>query len=130
METPKEITKINDYLEKINSESLTGESAESFTALYELMLQEVGPQIGKEYYTRGLEAYQNGDYETAVQELTRAAAYDTGNVDAYFNLANAYRKMEKNEEAITVYEKIIELFPSAEKANRSQSYLNELKKEQ
>lgn len=130
METPKEITKINDYLEKINSESLTGESAESFTALYELMLQEVGPQIGKEYYTRGLEAYQNGDYETAVQELTRAAAYDTGNVDAYFNLANAYRKMEKNEEAITVYEKVIELFPSTEKANRSQSYLNELKKEQ
>lgn len=130
LETPGELTQISGYLEKINPQSITEESAESFTALYDLLLQEVGGQLGKEYYTRGLNAYQNGDYETAVQELTKAAAYDTKNVDAYFNLANAYRKWEKNEEAIAVYEKVIELFPSTERANRSQSYLNELKKEQ
>ena len=126
IDTPDEINAISEYLEKINPESITEESSESFTALYELLIQDVGTQLGREYYRRGQDAYQSGNYETAVEELTRAAAYDSSNVDAYFNLANSYRKLEKDLEAIQVYEKIIELFPGTEKANRSQSYINEL----
>lgn len=126
METPKEIIKISEYLEKINPESVTEGSSKSFVALYELLLGEVGSQLGDQYYASGMDAYQDGDYELAVQELTRAAAYDTTNVDAYFNLANSYRKLEKDMEAIAAYEKVIELFPSTERANRAQSYINEL----
>ena len=126
IETPEEVMKISEYLEKINPESVTEESSESFTALYDLLLGEVGSQLGEQYYAAGMDAYQDGDYELAVQELTRAAAYDATNVDAYFNLANSYRKLERDMEAIAAYEKVIELFPSTEKANRSQSYINEL----
>lgn len=126
IQTPDQINEISEYLEKIKPESITEESSQSFTALYQLLIREVGGELGSQYYRSGLDAYQNGDYETAVEELTRAAAYDSTNVDAYFNLANAYRKLEKDEEAIRVYEKVIELFPSTEKANRSQFYINEL----
>ena len=126
METPKEIIKISEYLEKINPESVTEGASKSFVALYEFLLEEVGSQLGDQYYASGMDAYQDGDYELAVQELTRAAAYDTTNVDAYFNLANSYRKLEKDMEAIAAYEKVIELFPSTERANRAQSYINEL----
>ncbi len=126
LETPEEIMEMNNYLENINPESVTEESSRSFRELYELLLSQVGEQLGAEYYRTGMDAYQLGDYETAVTELTRAAAYDENNLDAYFNLANAYRKLEQNEEAIEVYQKVIELFPSTEKASRSQSYINEL----
>ena len=126
LETPEEIMEMNNYLENINPESVTEESSRSFRELYELLLSQVGEQLGAEYYRTGMDAYQVGDYETAVTELTRAAAYDADNVDAYFNLANAYRKLEQSEEAIEVYQKVIELFPSNEKASRSQSYINEL----
>jgi tetratricopeptide (TPR) repeat protein len=118
---------VGDYLEKIDSETITDDSSEAFTSLYNMLMEKAGSQLGAEYYKEGLASYQSGDYEAAVTALTKAAAYDSTNVDAYFNLANSYRRLEKNDEAIAVYEKIIELFPSTERASRSQSYINELK---
>lgn len=130
IETPNESVKIGEYLEKINPESVTEASSESFTSLYTLLLKEVGSDIGDKYYEQGMKEYQNGDFQAAVEALSRAVTYDSANQDAYFNLANSYRKLEKTEEAIECYEKIIELFPSTSMANRAQSYINELKEEQ
>ena len=126
IETPNEVVTIGDYLEKINPDSITEESSESFTSLYGLLLREVGADVGKEYYQEGMKAYQDGDFEAAIESLTKAVAYDGKNQDAYFNLGNAYRKLEMNGEAIEVYQEIIELFPSSSMANRAQSYINEL----
>ena len=128
-ETPQDKIKIGEYLEKINPESITEESSESFTSLYGLLLQEVGSDIGRKYYEEGMKAYQNEDFEAAIESLNKAVIYDAKNADAYFNLANAYRKMEKTGEAIEIYQKIIEIFPSTSIANRSQSYLNDLTQE-
>ncbi len=127
--TPGESVKIGEYLERINPESITEESSESFTSLYSLLLREVGSDIGVKYYEEGMKEYKAGDFEAAVESLTKAVAYDAANQDAYFNLGNAYRKLEKTGEAIEVYQKVIELFPSSSIANRSQSYINDLKKE-
>ncbi len=129
IEAPKETVKVGEYLEKINPDSVTEESSESFTSLYALLLKEVGSDIGDKYYEQGMKEYQNGNFEEAVKNLTRAVTYDAENQDAYFNLANSYRKLEKTQEAVGWYEKIIELFPSTTVANRAQSYLNELTQE-
>ena len=126
--SPEESVKIGEYLEKINPDSITEESSESFTSLYSLLLREVGNDIGAKYYEEGMKEYKAGDFEAAVAALTKAVAYDAENQDAYFNLGNAYRKLEKTGEAIEVYQKVIELFPSSSIANRSQSYINDLKK--
>jgi len=95
IETPDESVKVGEYLEKINPESITEESSESFTSLYSLLLREVGEDIGKKYYKEGMDKYQSGDYEAAIEALTRAVAYDANNQDAYYNLGNSYRKLEK-----------------------------------
>lgn len=126
LNTPQEIIKIGEFLEKINPQSITEESSEAFTSLYGLLLEKVGSEIARKYFDEGMKSYQNADYEAAIESLTKAVAYDAENSDAYYNLANAYRKLEKKEEAIKVYEKIIEYFPSTSVANRAQSYLNEL----
>ena len=126
IENPAEVVKIGDYLEKINPDSITEESSESFTSLYGLLLRQVGTDIADEYYQDGMKEYQNGQYEAAIELLTRAVAYNGKHQDAYFNLGNAYRKLEMTGEAIEVYQKIIELFPSTSMANRAQSYINEL----
>lgn len=127
--SPEESVKIGEYLEQINPHSITEESSESFTSLYSLLLREVGSDIGVKYYEEGMKHYKAGDFEAAVEKLTKAVTYDASNQDAYFNLGNAYRKLEKSGEAIEVYQKIIELFPSSSIANRSQSYINDLKEE-
>lgn len=129
IENPNESVKVGEYLEKINAESVTEESSESFTLLYRLLLKQVGSDIGSKYYEEGMKEYQNGDFEAAVETLKKAVTYDDENQDAYFNLANSYRKLEQKEEAIACYEKIIEMFPSTSMANRAQSYINELKEE-
>ena len=127
--SPEESVKIGEYLERINPDSITEESSESFTSLYSLLLREVGNDIGTKYYEEGMKKYKAGDFEAAVEALTKAVTYDTSNQDAYFNLGNAYRKLEKTGEAIEVYQKVIELFPSSSMANRSQSYINDLKEQ-
>ena len=76
-----------------------------------------------------MDKYQNGNYEAAIEDLKKAIVYDARNQDAYYNLGNAYRKLEKDGEAIEVYQKIIELFPSTSMANRAQSFINELTQE-
>lgn len=127
--SPQESVKIGEYLEKINPESVTEESSESFTSLYSLLLREVGSDIGAKYYEEGMKEYKAGDFEAAIESLSKAVAYDAANQDAYFNLGNAYRKLGKTGEAIEIYQKVIELFPSSSIANRSQSYINDLKEE-
>ena len=127
--TPYETVKIGEYLEKINPESVTEESSESFTSLYSLLLAEVGSDIAAKYYNEGMKAYQNNDFEKAVENLTKVIMFDAKNRDAYYNLGNAYRMLEKPEEAIETYQKIIELFPSTSVANRAQSYIDEMKEE-
>ena len=129
IETPNEVVKIGEYLEKINPDSITEESSESFTSLYSMLLRQVGEGIGEKYYQDGMKKYQDGDFEAAIEALTRAVAYDGNNKDAYFNLGNSYRKLERTGEAIEVYQKVIELFPSTSMANRAQSYINELTEE-
>ena len=129
IENPADTVKIGSYIEKINPESITEESSESFTSLYGLLLREVGVDIGKKYYTDGMDKYQKGNYEAAIEDLSKAIVYDAQNQDAYYNLGNAYRKLEKTGEAIEVYQKIIELFPSTSMATRAQSFVNELTQE-
>ena len=129
IETPAERIKVGEYLEKINPESITQESSESFTSLYGLLLREVGSDVAAKYYNEGMKAYQNNDFEKAVVNLTKAIAFDEKNQDAYYNLGNAYRKLEKTDEALEVYQKIIEVFPSTSVANRAQSYINEMTEE-
>ena len=127
--SPFETAKIGEYLEKINPESVTEEASESFTFLYGILLKGVGRDISAKYYDEGMRKYQDGDFEGAVKALKKAVIYFEENPDAYYNLGNAYRKLEKTQEALEVYEKIIELFPASAVANRAQSYINDLKTE-
>ena len=78
------------------------------------------------YYDTGMEAYQNESYEDAIEYLSRAFSYDNTNGEALYNLGNAYRKSGDDANAIATYTQVIELFPNTEKANRSQSYINEM----
>ena len=129
IETPGDKVAAGEYLEKINPDSITEEASEAFTSLYSLLLREIGVDIGKKYYKDGMDKYQNEEFEAAIEALKKAVIYDANNRDAYYNLGNAYRKLEKTGEAIEVYQKIIELFPSTSVAKRAQSFINELTQE-
>lgn len=126
LDTPKETAKVAEALEEIDPSSITENTSKSFTDLYRQLLEAAGPAISQECYREGNNAYKAGDYDTAVDQLTRAFTYDNANGEALFTLGNAYRKQDDTEHAVNVYKQVIELFPNTEKARRAQDYLKEL----
>jgi len=129
LNNPADAEAIADNLDRITPETLEAGS-ESFKELHEVLRAEVGVTVGGKYYSAGMEAYQSESYEDAIENLSKAFSYDNTNVDALLNLGHAYRKSQDGENAIAAYSKVIELFPNTDKANRAQSYINEINEQQ
>ena len=125
MKNPADTSAVAEYLDMIDETTVETAGA-AFENVYNHLRTRVGTSVGKSYYDTGMEAYQNESYEDAIEYLARAFSYDNANGEALFNLGNAYRKYGDNANAIATYQQVIELFPNTEKANRSQSFINEI----
>ena len=66
------------------------------TVAYNMLRTRIGSTVGGTYFEEGMRAYQNEQYDEAIENLSKAYAYDSSNVDALYNLANAYRKTGDN----------------------------------
>lgn len=113
------------YLDLID-ENTADTAGEAFKNVYNYLRSAVGTSVGKSYYDTGMEAYQNESYDEAIDYLGKAFSYDNTNGEALYNLGNAYRKAGDAANAVATYQKVIELFPNTEKANRSQAFINEM----
>lgn len=83
---------------------------------------------------KGTNAYQEGQYETATLNFLQALAEDETSVKSNFNLANAYYKTKKYEEAAVHYQDVIsssddDLIQSKAFYNLGNSYLSRAKNE-
>ncbi|MGN1148327.1 MAG: tetratricopeptide repeat protein [Lachnospiraceae bacterium] len=114
------------YLDMIAADVNMEETSEAFRLLYQSLLEKIGPEMSEAYYASGNAAYQDGDYEQAIADLTKAVNYNAENGDALFTLGNAYRQSGKNAEAIEIYQKVIDLLPGTQRANRAQNYIDQL----
>ena len=97
-----------------------------FQTLYQSMITVLGPDFAEKCYNDGMDAYNNGDYDTAVDKLADAWYYDNTNADAIFSLGNAYRMQGNYEAAVAAYEQVMALFPGTERASRSEQYIKEI----
>lgn len=117
---------IAGIMEEITDEYLEKEASEEFVALYQALLGEIGPTVAKTYYNTGYEAFRTEEYETAIENLTKAFKYEPENGEALFNLGNAYRKSGNEASAVSVYKQVMELFPDTEKARKSEKYIEDI----
>ncbi len=102
------------------------ETSEAFQKLYGTLLGSIGPELSKTYYADGDKAYDGEDYPAAVENFQRAVYYDQTNAEAWYGLAEAYRRSENNANAVATYDKVIELFPNTEWARRAKRYKDSL----
>lgn len=116
-------------LENIAKNVNVDETSEAFQKLYRTLLTTIGPNLSQEYYTQGYNAYRTEDYTAAIENFTKAVYYDETNVEALYQLGNAYRKSEDSTNAIITYEKVVELFPNTERARKAQDYKESLEAE-
>ncbi len=125
LSNPEDTTTVASYLDLID-EGFVDTSTETFREVYNMLRTRIGSTVGGTYFEEGMRAYQNEQYDEAIENLSKAYAYDSSNVDALYNLANAYRKTGDNVNAISNYQTLVDNFPDTELATRSQSFLNEL----
>lgn len=55
---------------------------------------------GSRHDNKGMNAYENGDYDTAVNEFKEAISYDGSNADYYIHLGMAYVEQKSYDEAL------------------------------
>lgn len=114
-------------LELIANNVVIEDMTEGFRTLYLAVFEAIGPELSAEYYTEGREYYRTEDYAMAIEILGNAVKYDDANADALFYLGQAYRKINDKENAIAVFEKVIELFPGTDSAKSAQRNITDLK---
>jgi Tfp pilus assembly protein PilF len=64
-------------------------------------------QTGKEFYKKGIELYDNGNYEGALGQYEAALKIDPKNSTLYYEMASTYLALHKYEDAIKYAEKVI-----------------------
>ena len=113
-------------LDEISNGIDVTQTSEAFRKLYNSLFTVVGSELAQTYYKEGRAYYDSSKYAEAITSLTGAVYYDESNVEALYYLAQAYRKNKDTANAISTYQKVVELFPGTERATKSQEYINQL----
>jgi len=77
--------------------------------MLDLNIEESG---GKLDLFRGIEAYKQGDFQTAVDAFRRVVAAHPGNVDGHLNLGSALVRLGRLDAAMEQYRVVLELNPN------------------
>lgn len=101
-----------EQLEAINQDTLSDDAK----TLYNSVFSEVGATAVRDLYKTGYDAYQKGDYATAIEDLGKCYELDNTQGDALYFLARSYHKSGDTENAKTYYQKVIDEFPNTRKA--------------
>ena len=109
-----------DRLEELAGRVDVTAMPEGFQRMYQSMNSVIGPELSKEYYEAGYNQYYTSRYEEALENLGKAVKYDAANIEALWLLGEAYRSSGDTVNAITTYDKVIELFPEATRARDAQ----------
>ena len=99
-------------LEAINQDTLSDDAK----TLYSSVFSEVRVTAVKDLYKTGYDAYQKGDYATAIEDLGKCYELDNTQGDALYFLARSYHKSGDTENAKTYYQKVVDEFPNTKKA--------------
>lgn len=107
--------------------NLNGEDfTDNAKTLYDSLSGQVKSSLFTQYYTSGTTAYANGDYQTAVSELTKAVENDpdrtnANHYDALLYLGMAYYFQGDTANADNAFNQIVKYFP--DRAGNVQGYI-------
>lgn len=113
-------------LESIAQRVNLDEMTDGFRRLYEAARGAILPEVAAAYLEEGNRLFNARNYAEAAAAFEQAFAYDAGNEEAIYQLAQSYRISGDSEKAIAAYDKVIELFPDSWRAERSQDYKAQL----
>ncbi len=126
LNTPEDMDTIETQMNGIDLNNMEGGASKQFTELYDAFMVLVGSELSKRSYTAGYEAYRSGDYETAITSLSKAFQYDNTNVDALYNLGNAYYESGDTDNAKVIYDQVVNDFSDTKSSSSAETKLAEI----
>lgn len=102
LQDSSDIVSISESFSAIDYESVADTASEQFKTLYEDLYTRIRPQMMSQYYETGYTAYQQADYVSAIDNLTKAVQYGDKEEDsseyanAVFYLADSYYMQYKS----------------------------------
>lgn len=92
--------------------------------LYDTIYEKVSNYMFDSYKDTGISAYLNGEYQKAVENLTKAMEIEDEDYHVMDYLANAYRYLGMPDEAKAIYQQIVAAFPNTSRSENAQSYID------
>ena len=121
--TTKDVSQTAERLDQVRDNVKIEETSEEFQGLYNVLLGIIGPELAVSYHEAGYVSLRNRDFDSAIESFSKAVYYDPGNAEALLDLGNAYRGNEDAVNAVTVYNRVIELFPDSDAARKAKQWL-------
>lgn len=114
-------TEAASYLATVDQSVLSATAKTSYDAIY----NSAKTTVFNTLKTNGLEAFDDGDYATAIDQLTKAnEASEEADYEVMNRLAHAYRLSGNTTEADKAFQAIIDAFPGTRKAESAEAYLS------
>ncbi|MBR4734073.1 MAG: tetratricopeptide repeat protein [Lachnospiraceae bacterium] len=121
----KDVSQTAERLDHVRETIKIEETSEEFQSLYNSLLALIGPELAQTYRDSGYVSFRNKDYGSAIESYSKAVYYDPNNADALLELGDAYRMNEDSVNAVTIYNRVIELFPESDTARRAKQWLHD-----
>lgn len=126
LDSPDNFLEVADYISTVDEAAWTEDTSDNYKNLYYALKTAIGPKVSAAYYKDGSNLYKSGQYEDAVSYFEAAVFFDNSNADALFQLGVTYGALDRIDEAITVYNKVIAMFPNSSQANKAASAVKKL----
>jgi tetratricopeptide (TPR) repeat protein len=121
----KDVSQTAERLDHVRETIKIEDTSEEFQSLYNSLLALIGPELAQTYRDSGYVSFRNKDYGSAIESYSKAVYYDPNNADALLELGDAYRMNEDSVNAVTIYNRVIELFPESDTARRAKQWLHD-----
>ena len=121
----KDIGQTAELLDHVRENVKIEDTSEEFQGLYQALLALIGPELATTYREQGYVSFRNEDFTSAIESYSKAVYYDPNNAEALLDLGNAYRRNGDAVEAVTIYNRVIELFPDSDTARKAKQWLSD-----
>lgn len=95
-------------------------------AVYDEIYNNIQDAMFNELKAEGVEAFDNAEYSTAIDRLTKAKAINGKDYTVLNYLAHAYRQSGDTQKAIEMFQETIDVFPGTERAQRAENSIRQL----
>lgn len=121
--TSNNIEQTSEVIAQVDSSLLSDDAL----SIYNTISEDINSQQFDEAYNKAFSEFQRGNFSLAISDFTTAKNLKSDNYASIAYLAHSYRLNNQPDDAITVFQEIVDKFPNTERASKAENYIKQLK---